>query len=77
MSSTTPPDNIILPNKPPSNMIEHFAKFSITPGRRFRTPDPAGFCRKDAGKSPDPAGKHQKSLEHGSSIPAGFFPVDS
>ncbi len=33
------------------------------------------------GKSPYPAGKHRKSLEHGSSIPAGkfsvFLPVDS
>jgi hypothetical protein len=40
-----------------------------------------GSCRKDAGKSPYPAGKHRKSLEHGSSIPAGkflvFLPVDS
>jgi hypothetical protein len=30
-----------------------------------------GSCRKDVGKSPYPAGKHRKSLEHGSSIPAG------
>jgi hypothetical protein len=30
-----------------------------------------GLCRKDAGKSPDPARKHRKSLEHGSSIPTG------
>jgi hypothetical protein len=27
-------------------------------------------CKKNAGKSMDPAGKHRKSLEHGSSIPA-------
>ncbi len=44
------------------------------PGRRFRLSDPAGSCRKDAGKSPDPAGKHRKSLEHGSSIPTGNCP---
>jgi hypothetical protein len=31
--------------------------------------------RKDAGKSPDPAGKHGKYLEHGSSIPVGNFPM--
>jgi hypothetical protein len=31
-----------------------------------------GSCRKDAGKSPDSAGKHWKSLEHGSSIPNGL-----
>jgi len=30
MSSTTPPNNIILLNQPPSDMIEHFVKFSIT-----------------------------------------------
>src|ERR1700737_3053409 len=30
-----------------------------------------GSCMKDAGKPPYPAGKHRKSLEHGSSIPAG------
>jgi hypothetical protein len=40
-----------------------------------------GSSRKDARKSTYPAGKHRKSLEHGSSIPAkknfGFFPVDS
>ena len=41
------------------------------PGRRFRRPNPAGSCRKDAEKSPYPAGKHRKSLERGSSIPAG------
>ncbi len=41
------------------------------PGRWFRTPDHTGSCRKDAGKSPDPAGKHRKSLEYGSSIPIG------
>jgi len=41
---------------------------SIIPDTRSR--------RKDAGKSPDPARKHRKSLEHGSSI-ADFFPVDS
>ncbi len=49
-------------------------------GRWFRPPDPAGSCRKDAGKSPHPSGKHRESLEHGSSIPArnfsDFFPVD-
>jgi hypothetical protein len=32
-----------------------------------------GSCRKDAGKSTYPAGKHQKSLEHGSSILARKF----
>ncbi len=42
--------------------------FLMSPGRWFRPPDSAGSCRKDAGKSPDPAGKHRKSLEHGSSI---------
>ncbi len=35
--------------------------------------DLAGSCRKDAGKSPDPAGKHGKYLEHGSTIPARNF----
>ncbi len=38
-------------------------------GQCFRPPDPEGSCRKDAGKSPDPARKHRKSLEPGSSIP--------
>jgi hypothetical protein len=33
-----------------------------------------GFRRKYAGKSPDPAGKRGKYLEHGSSIPAWNFP---
>jgi hypothetical protein len=28
--------------------------------RRLRPLDPAGSCRKKAGKSPDPAGKHRK-----------------
>jgi len=44
------------------------------PGRRFRPPDPTGSCREDAGKSPDPPGKHRKLLEHGSSISAGNCP---
>ena len=51
------------------------------PGRSFRPPDTAGTCRKNAGKRPFPAGKHRKSAEHGSSIPAGnfldFFPMFS
>ena len=51
------------------------------PGRSFRPPDTAGTCRKNAGKRPYPAGKHRKSAEHGSSIPAGnfsdFFPMFS
>jgi len=34
-----------------------------------------GSCRKDAGKSPNPAGEHGKYLEHGSSIPARIFPM--
>jgi hypothetical protein len=51
-------------------MIDQFEeKIHIHPGRTFRSPDPSGFCRKDAGKSPDPAGKYWKSLEYGSSIP--------
>ncbi len=41
--------------------------------RWFRPPDPAGSWRKDAWNWPYPAGKHQKSLEHGSSIPARNF----
>jgi len=40
----------------------------------FLSPDVAESYRKDAGKSPDPAGKHGKYLEHGSSIPVGNFP---
>ncbi len=40
----------------------------------FRPPDPTGPCRRDAGKSPYPAGKHRKSLARGSSIPAGNSP---
>jgi hypothetical protein len=32
-----------------------------------------GSCCKDAGKSSYPERKHQKSLEHGNSIPAGNF----
>jgi hypothetical protein len=32
---------------------------------------------KDTRNSPYPAGKHRKSLEHESSIPAGIYPVDS
>jgi len=32
-----------------------------------------GSCRKDARKSPYPAGKHRKSLEHGRAILAGNF----
>ncbi len=51
------------------------------PDRRFRPPDPAGPCRKDAGNSPDPAGIHRTSLEYGSSILgrklSRFFPMDS
>jgi hypothetical protein len=39
------------------------------PGQGFRPPDPARSCRQGAGKSSCPAGKHRKSLEHGSSIP--------
>ena len=43
----------------------------------------SGSCRKDAGNSPDPAGKHRKSLDDGSSIPVencpdfsgGFLPA--
>jgi len=30
------------------------------PCRRLRPLDPAGSCRKEAGKSPDPAGKQRK-----------------
>ncbi len=33
-----------------------------------------GSRGKDPRKSPDPAGKHRKSLEHGSSIPTGNCP---
>jgi hypothetical protein len=36
-----------------------------------------GSCSKDAGKSPDPAGKHGKYLEYGSSFPAWNFPMIS
>ncbi|CAM4989505.1 unnamed protein product, partial [Rotaria socialis] len=47
------------------------------PGRTFRPPDPVGYPREYEGKSLYPAGKHWKSLEHGSSIPvkntAGLF----
>ncbi|CAF4475283.1 unnamed protein product [Rotaria socialis] len=47
------------------------------PGRTFRPPDPVAYSREYAGKSPYPAGKQRKSLEHGSSIPvkntAGLF----
>jgi hypothetical protein len=40
-----------------------------------RTKIPAtGSCRKDERKSTYPAGKYRKSLEHGSSIPAGNCP---
>ncbi len=35
----------------------------ISPSRRFRPPDPAESCRKDARKAPNPAGKHRKSTE--------------
>ncbi len=48
--------------------------FRNYPGRGFWPPYPAGSYRKDAGKSPDPAGKCGKSPEHGSSIPAGNCP---
>ncbi|CAM4818726.1 unnamed protein product, partial [Rotaria magnacalcarata] len=41
----------------------------FTPGRTFRSPDPVGYSMEYAGKSPYHAGKHGKSLEHGSSIP--------
>ncbi len=61
------------------NQIIHL--FISYPGRWFRPPDHARSCRKDAGKSPYPAEKHRKSLEHRSSIPAEscpvFFPTDS
>jgi hypothetical protein len=45
----------------------------IIPGLRFRPSYPAESCRKDAGKSPYPVGKHRKSLGNGSSIPTGSF----
>ena len=32
----------------------------LLPCRRLRPLDPAGSCRKEAGKSPDPAGKQRK-----------------
>ena len=41
------------------------------PGQWFRRTDTKGTGRKDAEKSQYPAGKHWKSLESGSSIPAG------
>jgi hypothetical protein len=47
--------------------------YAYDPGRSFLPPDLAGSCMEDAGKSPDPAGKHGKYLEHGSSIPAWNF----
>ncbi|CAM2699278.1 unnamed protein product [Rotaria socialis] len=47
------------------------------PGRTFRPPGPVAYSREYVGKSPYPAGKQRKSLEHGSSIPvkntAGLF----
>ncbi|CAM4866046.1 unnamed protein product [Rotaria socialis] len=45
------------------NLVQQF------PGRTFRSLDPIRYSRVYAGKSPYPAGKHRKSLEHGSSIP--------
>ncbi len=36
-----------------------------------------GSRRKNAGKSPDPSGKHGKYLEHGSSISVWIFPMIS
>jgi len=47
------------------------------PDRSFLPPYLAGSCRKDAWKSPDPAGKHGKYLEYGSSIPSRNFPIIS
>ncbi|CAF3415963.1 unnamed protein product [Rotaria socialis] len=53
------------------------SRYQLSPDRTVRSPDPVGYSREYAGKSPCPAVKHVKSLEHGSSIPvkntAGLF----
>ncbi len=48
--------------------------FDFNPGRWFRPPDPAGFCRKDAGKSPDLAG-NRWNME--AVFPPGIFLIFS
>ena len=47
-------------------------RINYHPGRSFRPLDTVGICRKELEKSPTPTGKHRKSMECGSSIPAGI-----
>ncbi|CAF2137547.1 unnamed protein product [Rotaria magnacalcarata] len=49
-------------------VVQHHSDLTA-PGRTILPPDPVGYFRKYARKSPYLAGKHGKSLEHGSSIP--------
>jgi len=42
------------------NVAKLVAHLLTIPCRRLRPLDPAGFCRKEAGKSSDPAGKQRK-----------------
>jgi pentatricopeptide repeat protein len=46
-----------------NNPIKCLKLFEKIPGRRLRPLDPAGSCKKEAGTSPDPAGKPRKSPE--------------
>ncbi|CAF2025307.1 unnamed protein product [Rotaria magnacalcarata] len=47
------------------HLEKRFCPLIDYPGRTFRPPDPVGYSSEYAGKSPYPAGKHGKPLEHG------------
>jgi len=62
-----------------SSEAKTISRFANRPGRTFRWSDPAGYCRKDAEKSPYPqenTGNHWKWKQYSGRKFFGFFPVD-